>query len=311
MTQPLIIIADQTLAIQAELADLLAADATVVSAVQDEQLQYWLGSPTLKPDLLLLDRHFIDEDLAEFCLRWRANPLLRKCDVVVMGPDAAQDEAQALLAGAVDYLRKPLHPVLALARLKSQLQRRQEVARLEALSATDGLTGVANRRYLDQFLLSEWRRAQRESSSIGLIMVDLDHFKMYNDYYGHVAGDVCLQEVARALQSCVQRPCDLIARYGGEEFAVVLPSIQLSGVEVVAKRIQQAVAMLRLPHDASVTSDMVTLSMGMAWCEPAAGEDCRLLLTAADEALYTAKSEGRNRMSEAVDLASIRMLLTN
>lgn len=311
MTQPLIIIADQTLAIQAELADLLAADATVVSAVQEEQLQYWLGSPTLKPDLLLLDRNFIREDLSEFCLRWRSNPLLRDCDVLVMGPDSANDEAQALLAGAVDYLRKPLHPVLALARLKSQLQRRQEVARLEALSATDGLTGVANRRYLDQFLLAEWRRAQRESNSIGLIMVDIDHFKMYNDFYGHVAGDVCLQEIAQALQSCVQRPCDLVARYGGEEFAVILPSIQIEGVEVVARRMQQAVSDLKLPHDASATSDIVTLSMGMAWCEPTAGEDCRLLMTAADEALYTAKSEGRNRMSEAVDLASIRMLLTN
>jgi len=310
MTQPLIIIADHTLAIQAELADLLAADAAVVSAVQTEQLSYWLDNPTLKPDILLLDQNFLEQPLAEFCEAWAVNPALRDCDVVVMGPDNVTSEADALLAGAVDYLRKPLHPVLALARIKAQLQRRAEIARLEALSATDGLTGVANRRYLDQFLNAEWRRAQREGGNIGLIMVDLDHFKRFNDYYGHVRGDECLREVSQALKHCVQRPRDLVARYGGEEFAIVLPSIQFEGVEVVAQRLQQVIAQLKLTHETSPVSDYVTLSMGLAWCEPVAGEHWTLLVEAADEALYTAKAAGRNGHSETVDLASVRMLLS-
>ena len=161
MSQPLIIIADQTLAIQAQLGDLLATDASVVSAVKPEQLEYWLEVSSQQPDLLILERSFCGVDYRNFCSRWFEHPNTRDCDILILGERKDEYEVEALLAGAVDYLVKPLNPVLTLARVKSQLKRRHEIARLEALSSTDGLTGVANRRYLDQFLAAEWGRAQR------------------------------------------------------------------------------------------------------------------------------------------------------
>ena len=310
MAQPLIIIADQTLSIQAQLGDLFAADADIVSVIQPEQLDYWFDSPSRNADILILQRNFFS-DSGQFINRWREHPLTRGCDLIVMGDGQDEYEVEALLAGAVDYIRKPINPVLVLARVKAQLQRRADIARLEALSATDGLTGIANRRYLDQFLAAEWGRAQRDEGNLALIMIDIDHFKQYNDYYGHPAGDDVLIQVAQVLKNCAQRPRDLVARYGGEEFAVVLPSINLEGVEVVAQRLQQAIADLGLEHHGSVTSDYLTLSQGLAWCEPKAGEEWQLLIEAADEALYTAKASGRNQYSETVDLASVRMLIPN
>ena len=151
--------------------------------------------------------------------------------------------------------------------------------------------------------------AAGENGNLGMIMIDIDHFKLFNDYYGHVTGDECLRQVAKVLGECAQRPRDLVARYGGEEFAVVLPSIQIEGLEVVAQRLQRAMSDLAFAHHASPTAETITISMGLAWCEPKAGEDWKLLVEAADEALYTAKSNGRNQYSETVDLAAIRSLI--
>lgn len=308
MSQPIIIIADQALAVQAQLGDLLAAEADTVSVIRQEQLDYWLSEPSHTPDLLILQRDFT-EDMPALLNRWRSHPQTRHCDVLLMGEADERFEVEALLSGAVDYVRKPINPVLVLARVKAQLGRRLEVARLEALSTTDSLTNIANRRYLDRFLAAEWGRAQREAGNLGLIMIDIDHFKQYNDFYGHPAGDDVLTRVAAALKSCAQRPRDLVARYGGEEFAVVLPSIQLEGLEVVAKRLQQTINDLRIEHHGSLTAPHLTLSQGLAWSEPKAGEDWHLLLEAADEALYTAKSAGRDQFSETVDLAAVRLLV--
>lgn len=308
MSQPLIIIADQTLAIQAQLGDLLAAEADTVSVIQPEQLEFWLDAPAHTPDVLILQRNFLPE-YTLLLERWRSHPKTRNSDVMLMGEACESFEVDALLNGAVDYLRKPVNPVLLLAKVKAQLARRRELSRLEALSTTDGLTHIANRRYLDCFLSAEWGRAQRESGNIGLIMIDVDHFKQYNDYYGHPAGDDVLIKIAAALQGCAQRPRDMVARYGGEEFAVVLPSIQKEGVEVVAQRLQQVISELKIEHRASATSSQLTMSQGLAWCEPKPGEDWHLLIEAADEALYTAKSNGRHCYSETVDLAAIRMLM--
>lgn len=308
MSQPIIIIADQTLAVQAQLGDLLATQADTVSVIRHDQLDYWLNTPSYSPDLLILQRDFVD-DVAALMDRWRSHPQTRQCDVLLMGDANDRFEIEALLAGAIDYLRKPINPLLVRARVKALLERRLEMARLEALSTTDALTNIANRRYLDRFLAAEWGRAQRDGSNLGLIMIDIDHFKQYNDYYGHPAGDQVLVRVAEALNHCAQRPRDLIARYGGEEFAVVLPSIQIDGVEVVAQRLQQAIDDLMIEHHGSPIAPYLTLSQGMAWCEPKVGEDWHLLVEAADEALYTAKSAGRNQYSETVDLAAVRMLI--
>lgn len=308
-SQPLVIIAAETLALQAQLGDLLAAEVSISGVINRAQLYDWLDEPSQTPDLLILEQGLLNEELGSFCRRWQSHPQTRHCDILVLGAADDRLETEALMAGVADYLRKPLSPLLALARIKKQLAHRAQCKRLEALSVTDGLTQIANRRYLDEFLGAEWRRAQREGGNIGLMMVDIDHFKRFNDHYGHPQGDRCLIQVAQCLAKTVQRPRDLVARYGGEEFALVLPSIHFEGMAVVAQRLQEAIATLAIAHAASPVSPYVTVSIGLAWCEPQADERYELLLTAADEALYAAKSAGRNQCSETVNLALVRQLL--
>ncbi|WP_430461922.1 diguanylate cyclase domain-containing protein [Thalassolituus sp. LLYu03] len=310
--KPLILIADTTLAVQAQLGDLLSGDLCLVSVLSDAQLRDWMATPlTQEPHLLILDASLPTEGLEAFCQSWRSAPATRNTDIIVMGPADDDSEFAALMAGAADYLRKPLNPLLCLARVKAFMRQRELRDQLEAISLTDSLTGLANRRYLDDFLQSEWRQAQRVGGNIGMIMVDIDHFKSYNDFYGHPQGDRCLAQVAHVLKSSVQRPRDLVARYGGEEFAIILPNVQKSGLNVVAERIRAALKVQAIPHSASQVSSHVTLSMGLAWCEPHAGENPTLLVEAADEALYSAKGQGRDRMSDTVDLAFVRQLLTH
>ena len=311
-TKPLILIADSTLAIHAQLGDLLCSELCVISAITPSQLNDWLSpEQSPRPDLILIDSFLPTQGLAAFCHSWRSNPRTRDADILVMGPADDDSEIDALVAGATGYLRKPLNPLLWLARIKAYMRERDVRRRLEAMSLTDSLTGLANRRYLDDFLQSEWRQAQRVGGNIGLIMADIDYFKAYNDHYGHPQGDRCLTQVAHCLKAAVQRPRDLVARYGGEEFAVVLPSVQKSGLAVVAERIRDAVCTLAIPHGASSVVPYVTISMGLAWCEPQSGENPALLIEAADEALYSAKAQGRNRFSDTVDLAAVRQLLAH
>jgi diguanylate cyclase (GGDEF)-like protein len=166
---------------------------------------------------------------------------------------------------------------------------------LETLARHDALTRLANRRHFDDTIATEFRRAARDSQPIGLIMVDLDHFKAYNDQYGHPAGDACLQLVAEAVASVPQRPADLVARYGGEELVVLLPNTDLAGTETVADMLVQAVRKLHIPH-AGNPAKIVTISCGAAIFEPEADPHIPVaLIERADQALYTAKRGGRNR----------------
>jgi diguanylate cyclase (GGDEF)-like protein len=167
--------------------------------------------------------------------------------------------------------------------------------KLASLSLTDGLTGIANRRYFDDYLTQEWKRTQREKQPLSLIMVDIDHFKAYNDYYGHQAGDDCLRQVARLLQTVVARPGDLVARYGGEEFALILPQTQ-NGAKKLGECCRATVAGSKIPHHASPVRPVVTVSVGVATMTPAVGEEPSRLVKTADQALYRAKLLGRNHV---------------
>jgi diguanylate cyclase (GGDEF)-like protein/PAS domain S-box-containing protein len=168
-------------------------------------------------------------------------------------------------------------------------------ARLERISNYDGLTAVPNRRYFEHFYELEWRRSWREQKWISLIMIDVDFFKPYNDRNGHLAGDDCLKRLAQSLQ-VVNRASDLVARYGGEEFVAVLSGTDPAGALMVARRMQERVLMLRLPHGDSAVSPYVTLSLGVASVIPETPETPEDLLMRADQALYQAKAEGRNRI---------------
>jgi len=166
---------------------------------------------------------------------------------------------------------------------------------LEQLATRDGLTGLANRRCFDNTLYAEWQRALRQQQPLSLLMVDVDNFKQYNDAYGHIGGDECLQRIAKAVAS-EMRTNDLVARYGGEEFAVILPNQSLKGAAIVAERIRCRVEQLHMPNLGS-EGHVVTVSIGAATALAAPGNDSSQLVAAADSALYRAKHMGRNRIS--------------
>ena len=171
--------------------------------------------------------------------------------------------------------------------------------RLEALSRTDALTGLANRRSFDQVKLAEFQRVRRSNQPLTLLLCDIDYFKRYNDSYGHAEGDNCLRKVAGALATVVQRSSDLAARIGGEEFAILLPGSDTATGLALAERLRDEMRQLAIPHKASDVSPHVTLSMGLATLEPASDADFEALFRRADQALYRAKNEGRDRVLSA------------
>jgi diguanylate cyclase (GGDEF)-like protein len=164
------------------------------------------------------------------------------------------------------------------------------------MARLDGLTGLANRRTFDDMLDREWRRLARVAQPLSVIMMDVDHFKQFNDTYGHADGDVCLQQVAKAAAGALQRPADMVARYGGEEFVALLPDTTLAGGIAVAEAIRVAIADLRIPHAGSKAAPHVTLSLGVASTVPQPEGSPKPLLETADERLYAAKAAGRNQV---------------
>ncbi|WP_339384850.1 diguanylate cyclase domain-containing protein [Tychonema sp. LEGE 06208] len=200
----------------------------------------------------------------------------------------------------IDFLQHLANQV-AIAIEQSQLYRQLAIAnqKLQQLATTDGLTGIANRRQFDRVLILEWRRLAREELPLSLIMLDIDFFKLYNEFYGHVGGDDCLRQVASAIASSTKRAGDFAARYGGEEFAVVLPNTSAEGANVVARKICDDIASLKMPHARSPIGSYLTLSCGIATAMPDSQESPCTLIRSADSALFQAKTEGKNRICHA------------
>jgi diguanylate cyclase (GGDEF)-like protein len=194
-------------------------------------------------------------------------------------------------------LLKSLATQVAIAIQQSSLFEQLEAANqeLQRLACIDGLTQVANRRRFDEYLDVEWRRLAREQRPLSLILGDVDYFKVYNDTYGHLAGDLCLQQIGSVLRQTLRRPADLVARYGGEEFAIILPNTEPRGAVIVAEAIREGIRGLEMPHAKSPVSQYVTLSLGVASFIPTPNASPAQLIAAADEALYQAKAEGRDR----------------
>lgn len=171
-----------------------------------------------------------------------------------------------------------------------------EAALLREMVARDGLTGIQNRRMFDQHIQRTWQQAVRDAQRVAVLLVDIDCFKDYNDRYGHQAGDECLRAVAVSLNQCARRPLDFVARYGGEEFAVILYDASREYVAEVLTRIQRSIAELNIPHEASRVASRLTVSIGAAFVLPGANRTHEGLIQLADEALYGAKEQGRNRV---------------
>jgi diguanylate cyclase (GGDEF)-like protein len=304
-----ILVVDDSLTIRAALKALLERMGHTVVEANDgkEALQMYRQD---RPGLVLIDVVMPVMDGYESARHMRETSADEWVPIIFLSSkEADQDLDRAIEAGGDDYLVKPVSFVVlnakirALQRLESMRTKQLEMSRdlasanreLEKLSRQDGLTGIANRRYFDSYLVTEVRRAAREKAPVSLILSDVDHFKAFNDCYGHQAGDDCLRRVAAALSSAGRRPADLAARYGGEEFAMVLPGTVLDGAVDVAQAVSRVIGGLAIPHARSAVDQNVTLSQGVVSLIPEKESASEDLIQHADQALYQAKQQGRNR----------------
>ncbi len=333
-TEPRILVVDDSSLMRMMLVQMLArvGYSTVTTADSGASAFAALGvtgaAPAAAFDLILMDMILPDTDGITAIRILRARAETRNIPMIMVTGE--QDEAilrEAFAAGAMDFVNKPVNEVALLARIGSALRLKRAIdqriarehdlearqreleaserklaaanAELARIALTDGLTGVANRRHFDQRLRDEWLRAAREGTPLALLLADVDHFKRYNDTYGHQLGDRCLALVAGALRDHTARSSDLVARYGGEEFAVLLPNTDLAGAAVVGERLRAAIVALAIPHNASSVGPIVSLSLGAATTNPAMAVAETTLIAAADGALYQAKEAGRNRVISA------------
>lgn len=250
------------------------------------------------PDLLMLDVMLPDMDGYEVLRRLRADPATAHIEVIfITGMGRLEDEARGLKLGAADYITKPFNTTVVMARVATHLEVVRQRRMLEHLAHMDGLTELANRRRFDEVYESEWQRASRHAHTISVALLDIDCFKQYNDHYGHPAGDRTLRAVARVARNAMRRPCDVAARYGGEELAILMPETDAAQALYVAEGIREAVAQLLIPHQQSIASPVVTVSIGGATLPLGGQESAAVLFEAADTALYRAKEAGRNRVN--------------
>jgi diguanylate cyclase (GGDEF)-like protein len=275
--------------------------------------------------LVLLDVQMPDMDGFETAELMRGNRRTRHIPIIFV--TANHKEHQHIFrgydSGAVDYLFKPLEPQMLLGKVRIfleihrqrldlqaktreldakigelrllQAELEEKNRQLQLLSSLDGLTGIPNRRQFDEMLTQEWNRMSREKLPMSVIILDVDHFKRYNDFYGHLAGDSCLRRVAESLADMLRRPADMIARYGGEEFAAILPGTNIEGAGIVAENMRRTVFGLDIEHRDSPVQPVVTVSLGVSSVTPLPGCMPGDLMQAADQALYQAKQQGRNR----------------
>ena len=253
-----------------------------------------------QPDLVLLDIMMPGMDGYELCTRLKADPATADIPVIfISARSEIEDETRGLEVGAIDFITKPISPPIVQARVRNHLLLKRNTDLLRQLSFLDGLTGIANRRRFDEALASEWRRCGRSGLPLSLIMVDVDQFKLYNDRYGHQAGDECLRAVASVLAEQARRPGELVARFGGEEFSCLLPGLDTEAAAGLAERMRQGVVERAIPHHSSSVAGHVTISLGVATLVPGADVLPATLPELADRMLYKAKHDGRNRVCSA------------
>lgn len=255
---------------------------------------------TQSPDLILLDVMMTEMDGHEVCRRLKADPASSDIPIIfITANDSEAEEVQGLELGAVDFIVKPIHPVIVRARVQNHLALKFQSDMLRMIAMNDGLTGVANRRKFDEDIEVQIRHCRREKVPLSLLLLDVDYFKRFNDRYGHLEGDQCLKAVAQALRKSLNRPYDLVARYGGEEFACLLPNTPEGGALCVANRLITDIKALAIPHEASDVERVVTISVGVATLTPLLPITTREFIVQADKALYEAKRQGRARACAA------------
>lgn len=249
-----------------------------------------------QPDLILLDVVMPEMDGHEVCQRLKAEVATRDIPIIfVTGHTDAEAEATGLGLGAVDFIAKPFNPAVVRARVRTHLTLKRQADQLRGWVYIDGLTGTHNRRHFDEQLLAEWGRCRREGQPLSVLMIDVDHFKRFNDTHGHARGDLCLRSVARSLGGGLQRSTDQLFRYGGEEFVCLLPNTDAAGAGVVAEHLRRQVENLMLEPPPGNAPSHVTVSIGVGTLHTGHA-DAEALVREADQNLYQAKAAGRNRV---------------
>lgn len=261
------------------------------------------------PDLVLLDVMMDDIDGYDVARQIRSQFKNWVPIIFLSGKTEPDDISIGIQAGGDDYLTKPISKQILLAKMKAmeriaamrnqlvKVTKRLKKANLELerLATKDGLTGIANRRQLDHSIKHELARSRRYAQHLSLIMVDIDHFKAYNDYYGHTQGDECLKRVANALNSSVSRPGELVARYGGEEFCLLLPNTDKKNACIIADKLLHAIRKLESPNAGINKHALVTISLGVVNTIADGHLTPEALIQAADKKLYEAKNNGRDQ----------------
>lgn len=253
-------------------------------------------------DLILLDVMLPDTTGFQLCRTLKLNDATRKIPIIfVTALNESTDMTTGFDLGAVDFVTKPLDLAVLKARVKTHVLLKKQLDTMENLAAIDALTQVANKRKFNETLYKEWLRAKREKEDISLLILDIDHFKEYNDNYGHGAGDDCLARVALELMPFAKRSTDIVARIGGEEFAILLTNCDKDGAVAVASNITSHFNQIQLPHEYSSVKHYLTFSIGVASCVPQ-DDDMQQLLKAADKALYEIKRSSKNNFHIAADV---------
>jgi len=250
-----------------------------------------------RPDLILLDIMLGDINGYEVCHKLKTDDQTRNIPIIFLTAKRSEaDEVHGFKIGGSDYITKPFSPAIVLARVKTQIQLKARTDLLEKLASVDALTEIPNRRAFDAALERQFNQARRTDSPLSLLILDIDNFKMYNDHYGHPIGDDCLKRVAASLIKHTHRLEDLVARIGGEEFAILLPNTDTVGATMMAEQYRDAVEALKIHHASASPLPYVTMSIGVSTITACSADLSNDLQQAADDALYRAKKQGRNRV---------------
>ncbi len=292
-----ILIVDDEKIYRDQLSLLLKDQYKLMVANDGEQALKAIAHVDSKPDLILLDVMMPNMDGYEVCKRVKNDDACKDIPVIfITSMEDVKDETKGFELGAVDYITKPISPPIVQARVKTHMRLKRKIDLLENMVSLDGLTEIPNRRAFDETLKKEWELSKRNSTTMSVIMMDVDKFKQFNDNYGHSAGDDCLKKVAEALAGASKRPADFVARYGGEEFCAILPDTNLEGALNVAEGFRKAVEGLNIPHEYSEAAKFVTVSIGVASSSSSGDLSGLELQKFADKQLYLAKETGRNQV---------------